>query len=163
MVNALLLRKELEYVTVHRDEWQQGTWLRRSDVTACGTVGCLAGNTVLHHGWTPNWYEYLITEEVTKDGVISEVQAVARDLLDLEPYQAKALFEAGNTLIELWVLANVVSDGEVEVPPDVVEEFTRNAGTPGDWWEGCNLSDIYVEATGLLNAYRPFGPVPPIH
>lgn len=162
MVNALLLRKELEYVTVHREEWNQGTWLRRMyrndgcAVVECGTMGCLAGNTALHAGWVPDWRGAPTTDYVNNGVVTTEVCVVAGSLLDLERYQAKALFEASNTLIALWMIAEIITDGEIQIPIEVAEEFKRKTEEPGDWWEGCSVDDVRVEANNLLDTYRSF-------
>lgn len=41
-INVPLLRKTLEYVTEHPEEWRQWTWGARVSSLSCGTAGCFA-------------------------------------------------------------------------------------------------------------------------
>lgn len=54
--NALLLH-ELRHATIHPEQHDQGTWAKYlgDRPSACGTVGCLAGNTVIHQGRELAW------------------------------------------------------------------------------------------------------------
>lgn len=130
MVNALLLRKELEHITAHPDEWNQSFWIARSTRTACGTSGCLAGNTVLHAGWqvstttgklvdVRDWPSHTAFDTVTRNHVTRCVKSAARHELGLTPAETRVLFDAANQLIDLWVIAELITNGEVEVPQSV--------------------------------------------
>lgn len=122
------LRKELEYVTNHPEHWRQNQWLKQ---TACGTVGCLAGNTVLHAGGEPLFgaggarvdqatYARVELNGVTRNAVA--VSTAARELLGLDRDQADVLFHPLNGLHRLWSLASRFTHGEIQVPPDVEPE-----------------------------------------
>ena len=131
MVNALVLRKELEYITAHRNEWDQSRWLSVTRATACGTVGCLAGNAVLHAGWVPATVNGAVDVtqlsaetqlEYVSDGQhVLTVRNVARDELGLEHWQATLLFNGSNSLLTLWIIASLLTD-EIEVPQSVIDD-----------------------------------------
>lgn len=117
-IDVPLLRKELEYITAHREHWNQGTWLNAAD-TSCGTVGCLAGNTLLHTG-NVECYSVVETRKVyyTPIGQWSWGWE-AKKVLGLSICQADHLFYEHNTLHDLWRLANEYTSGEIEIPLEV--------------------------------------------
>lgn len=124
VVDAPRLRKELEYVTAHRDRWLQGAWIQS---TPCGTVGCLAGNTVMNAGYQPHFDGDRATTQFVRDDAASpaserHVADVAADLLGLDTLQANQLFAATNSLYELWAIASEFTNGEIEIPPEVRDE-----------------------------------------
>lgn len=122
MVNVPLLRKELEHVTHHPKEWNQTVWLRRWIPNQCGTLGCLAGNTVLHAG-----LELRLEPEGTympMDGYT--IKHHATNLLGLTVCQANALFDGSNSLLDLWSIANRITDGEIEVPQSVISQHNKS-------------------------------------
>src|SRR5919108_1047214 len=133
MIDVARLRKELEFVTDHPEHWDQESWLRAA---TCGTVGCLAGNAVLHAGYEPHGAlrtyggatSYVRVPGDHPDALatgyadgrhIASVCDVARRLLGLDYQQASQLFYESNTLRTLWELAARFTDGEVEVPLDL--------------------------------------------
>lgn len=143
------LRKELEYITAHRGQWKQNAWL---ETGACGTVGCLAGNTALNAGYLPvrGHTSFVSRERVlpnehglfglienddgtttTGDGVLVEsVRDVAARVLSLTYTQSAALFNGRNSLYDLWRLASLFTGGEIEVPPEVVREHEQRTSVP---------------------------------
>jgi hypothetical protein len=132
-VDVPRLRKELEYVTAHREQWLQGTWIHR---TACGTVGCLAGNTTLNAGYVPAFTgrKYAVTSFVRLAHEHDErlIVDVAAEVLGLDDYQANALFAATNSLYDLWKIASEITNGEIEVPADVLAETRGEVKPPAD-------------------------------
>jgi hypothetical protein len=122
------LRKELEYVTIHPERWNQHQWIQQ---TACGTVGCLAGNTVLHAGAQPLFgynnsdhddQASFVEIERGDDRHRTSVSRAARELLGLTDDQAEDLFHPLNSLHRLWSLAARFTDGEIKVPSGVEPE-----------------------------------------
>jgi hypothetical protein len=138
-IDVELLRKELEHVTAHPDEWDQSRWIVR---TSCGTTGCLAGGTALRAGYVPyevtdvigqltwvyvdhddpvrnddSWEDWIQVPDLR----VLSVQTVARRLLGLTNIQAMDLFAPHNTLEDLWIIASELTDGAIEVPPSVIE------------------------------------------
>lgn len=131
------LRDELTYITVYPEFWNQGDWVNpvnrefgtaETPPPACGTMGCLAGNTVLHEGGELQWvkgdywdYEtnamkfYWRTEYVIMPQEFEEehIDYAARKTLGLNSDQADALFDGGNDLDDLWEKAYAVSDGKI--------------------------------------------------
>lgn len=131
------LRDELTYITVFPEFWNQGDWVNpvNSEIgfastppTACGTMGCLAGNTVLHANgdlqWEKGeWWDYATqtmkfywrTEYVLMPSKTEKehIEYAARDHLGLNNTQADSLFDGGNDLDDLWEKAYAVSDGKI--------------------------------------------------
>lgn len=62
-VNVEKLHEELRFLTINPDKWNQGLWVKVEQVerpgrpSACGSFGCLAGNTVVHEDMELLWYE----------------------------------------------------------------------------------------------------------
>lgn len=143
-IDVPLLRKALEHVTAHPEDWCQSYWITRSfvfdgitykgekaskawgwltdeqekQVTWCGTTACLAGTVAvtLLGGKPHKGLSDLITAQVDLDGEVHDVEEVARTTLGLTMDQAAWLFRAGNTLGELWRIANEFTNGEIEIP-----------------------------------------------
>lgn len=125
------LRKELEYVTTHREQWLQGEWIHR---TACGTVGCLAGNVALNAGYVPVYergrYATAARVRLPHGHGVRPVANVAAEVLGLSVGQATELFAATNTLYRLWELASMFTGGEIEIPADVLDELRGQTEPP---------------------------------
>lgn len=113
------LRKELEFITAHRDRWLQTTWLEHAQ---CGTVGCLAGNTVLNAGYEPFYEGGMRSTSYVRDAEQTRtywIRDLATELLGLTERQADDLFRSTNTLYDLWWIASELTNGEIQVPADV--------------------------------------------
>lgn len=139
------LRKELEYVTAHRAQWKQGAWIQR---TACGTVGCLAGNIVLNAGYRPVFAtsKHISTKSVVAATAASyaveqRVADVAADVLGLDNEQAAKLFFPENSLLELWTLASEFTGGEIQVPAEVLAEAENDDYVPNGYNLVARVSD----------------------
>lgn len=159
-LNVSLLREELRYITINPEKHNQGLWAEaETDVelpegiglysneaykteaprpSACGSFGCLAGNTVIHSGTELDWYQSqtrlrdgrkVVTWQA--DNVLGETVTVkdwydgheyeepksisrkAQELFDLTPRQADRLFDGDNTLDTIWAWAEKISGGEI--------------------------------------------------
>lgn len=111
-INVPLLRKTLEHITEHRQEWYQGAWAIR---TECGTAYCLAGHAVVlsgHEIRVPEG-EYQLGYATASGEYVSEV---AMEELGLTEWEAERLFAEHNTLPTLWALAEDFTDGEITTP-----------------------------------------------
>ena len=127
--NTQLLRKVLEHVTDHPEEWNQGVWAVRND---CGTAACIAGHTVLMAGHQVEWMEMSsATEKAVDVSGGPTIRQVAAHELGLTRYQEVALFDGGNTLADLWWLAGEMTDGEIAEPVGVGAE--PSTGTRELW------------------------------
>lgn len=105
MVNVELLRRTLEYIETHPEEWDQETW-------GCGTVACFAGHAVALSG---NWEEAYkgrstlvipagSSRKATpySDNIITTYKSTAARLeLGLSMHQSDLLFQGSNTLARL--------------------------------------------------------------
>ena len=158
MLNVDRLLKELQFVTANPDKHYQDVWAQaRTEVavpegtdpwetdipaprpSACGSFGCLAGNTAVHEpGVELDWYkedyeiwdgkkiqlwqaDQILNETVTvqdwcNGGTFEEKKSIktkAQELLGLTSHQAELLFDGDNTLDQLWELAERFSGGEI--------------------------------------------------
>ena len=129
-IDAPILRKALEHITAHPEEWDQNQWAARD--TLCGTSCCLAGTIAVQQG-----YKFVFekgkssTTYASKDGLSAYIPHVAAaELLGCQvasfacdavaEYPAvRQMFDGANGLPELWRMANRLTDGEIEIP----EEF----------------------------------------
>lgn len=78
-------------------EWSQGTWIQRAH-TACGTVCCVAGKTLLDHGYEYGGPDYRYTLDFyDENGAIVSPARTAAGILGLNYMQAGLLFDGDNT------------------------------------------------------------------
>lgn len=144
-INVELLRKTLEDITAHPEEWNQLSWavlllpgedglplsalesLDRwkggeaqnfTEGTACGTACCLAGNVATKQLGGKLVFEpsKQQADHVKLNGRTQEIREVAREALGLSEDQADTLFSPFNTLRDLWRWAGEFTDGEIEIP-----------------------------------------------
>jgi hypothetical protein len=124
-INVELLRKTIEWAESEsvkaaageRSEWNQGTWLRTND---CGTACCVAGKVAYDEGFRVlddvlgvNTGKIIDADGVESDLSISEI---AQDRLGLSHNAGAALFDGDNDIADLWHIANVITNGEIEIP-----------------------------------------------
>lgn len=131
-INTERLLAEIRNITLHPEKHNQGLWVEAigKRPSACGSLGCLAGNAVVNEGhdllwvksddqwdaarqkWFPSW----IADNVagTVDGVTygggelienPSIDVVARKLFGLNSEQSDSLFDGSNTLDDIWNLA----------------------------------------------------------
>lgn len=117
-INVPLLRKVLEHITEHPEEWNQATWARE---TACGSVCCVAGHAAVMTGHTLKYEDG--RAYVTTDG--RSIMEVAAEELGLGDTQAINLFDGSNRLSTLWSYASHLTRGEIKVPDNL----------PADTWD----------------------------
>ncbi len=121
MVNVEVLRKELEFITGNQEKWNQEIWAGATN--ECGTTACLAGWTVIHAGYEPDYFRYsegLYNAETVNHCSIS-ISDAARKKLDISLVEGDSLFYAKNTLRTLWEVANSITNGEIEIPIEFQE------------------------------------------
>ena len=156
MLNVPRLLEELRFITIHPDRHNQSLWAEAETVvevpenqpaisveaprpSACGSFGCLAGNTAIHEpGVELDWYEQTYYRDGDKkivawqaDNILNEYITVtdqwdgseyteaktisekARELLGLTYIQAELLFDGDNNLDQMWELAERFSGAEI--------------------------------------------------
>jgi hypothetical protein len=115
-INVPLLRKTLEHITAHPEEWDQGVWMRQSNRTECGTAGCVAGWALTFAGHELDFESCFFPNEALDliDG--RPIETVAQAELGLTEDQANALFSEHNGLTRLWELADDYTNGEIANP-----------------------------------------------
>lgn len=141
MFQAQRLVRELTDITVHPEKHDQTAWARSTaqdpTKTACGTVGCLAGNAVInaghklhweHVGWGdhPEWVAHYIEPEQKGQPVTRLIREEARDLFGLTSDEAESLFDQDNTVPNMWSQAIEFADGYIDMF-DVVNAYTQRA------------------------------------
>lgn len=129
-VDAPRLRKVLEHITADPKSWDQTQWAVR---TPCGTTHCVAGHAVRMFDDDAHfrWYRITLRNEYADnvsrdDGVVQSVAGRAAELLGLTATQADLLFAGGNTLVELWYAAEILTEGEIRVPVEVLGVVGEN-------------------------------------
>lgn len=119
--NLPLLRKVLDHIDAHPEEWAQGTWAQRSyplerhvrelnrgravelPVPACGTAFCIAGHAAVMAGFTVSWPSDATSSALLTSG--DHIEDVARDELGLTAGEARVLFWGRNTRAEVQRIA----------------------------------------------------------
>jgi hypothetical protein len=121
-VDVPVLRKALEHITAHPEEWNQEEWIRTD---SCGTVCCLAGTVAMQAGYKPFFVSdfgstaYMVT---SPEGEGRFVRSAARELMNLDEENSQLLFSGGNSLSTLWTMASTMTNGEIQVPEDLPVE-----------------------------------------
>lgn len=119
-VNVPLLRKTLEHITAHPEEWDQSNWARESETSPCGTAYCVAGQTVHSLGHQLVWNPGTNNASFCRvDGKLRTIQSAAAHALGITYDDAIRLFNALNDLNSLWEVASVLTNGEIEIPADL--------------------------------------------
>lgn len=127
--NVPLLRKTLEHITAHPEEWEQQSWAERR---GCGTAACVAGHAVAFAGHEILWDEpdcdcdVCITcvdrntaTNCVVDGQLRTIPSTAAHELGLTTRQANTMFAGSNKLPFLWQYAYDVTNGEIQPPPEM--------------------------------------------
>ncbi len=111
-INIPLLRKVLDHITEHPEEWEQDLWAMRRE---CGTSFCVAGHAAVMAGHQIRWDDGVATHTTEH----ATIRAVATRELGLTNLQSLRLFNADNTLPELWAYACSFTDGEIQLPEGI--------------------------------------------
>lgn len=144
MANAELLTRTLEQIKANQEAWDQGTWathlnpgehvdedgnivtadgedpdvhyVEDADDPACGTAMCFAGWATQLSGWLPKFNgNSRYTGTCVKDGEVASIMDKAAELLDIDTYDADALFSGGNSLDKLEdFVATLIEHGTIE-------------------------------------------------
>lgn len=130
MINEPLLFAVLMDATIHPENHDQSFWARKS---ACGTTGCVAGNAVIMMNHKLDWIRIcdntFEATHIADTGSRGEIASQAMADLGLNSIQAEYLFDAPNSLSDLWDYAARFTDGRVRCPDnliDKVEELSRH-------------------------------------
>lgn len=89
--------------------------------TTCGTSCCIAGKIVLDAGYRPVAQTGSTAWVRDMDGQAVQVQTLAQQLIGGNPDRLAALFSAGNSISDLYRIAGWLTDGEIEMPAELVE------------------------------------------
>src|SRR5437588_13068265 len=119
-INIPLLRKVLDHITAHPDEWDQGSWAIQTDSSPCGTAFCVAGHAAVMRGHEIAWVPGALPVYYTRSG--EAIDTVAVKELGLNMAQSAHLFAPDNSLADLWYLAEVYTDGAINAPEGITAE-----------------------------------------
>lgn len=118
MIDVSKLRKVLQFIDDNPELHDQSEILKKT--TDCGTIGCLAGHTVMMFGdyhvlWCRVSDSGLLraAEVLRLDGRKAGILDEAQRILGLSEEQADRLFDSDITFAEMWNLADKWTDGEV--------------------------------------------------
>ena len=120
-VNVTELYAVLRGITYGSMPWVQKHYAFRHDPEGyCGTSYCLAGHVLRRADIPLDWSHpshvagggYTATYTDRGDGI----DVVAARLLGITLDDAEDLFDENNTLADLWVIANRITHGAIEVP-----------------------------------------------
>lgn len=129
--HVAVMRKTIEHVLAHPEEWDQAHWASASATAPCGTAYCFAGHAaVTVAGAQPTGRGNGI---VTLNGEPQHVADAARAALGLDTSQTEELFRATNSARRLAELCYLYSGGRVDVlhalpeptPSDLAREGTQ--------------------------------------
>lgn len=115
------------------DHEQDRLYNLRLPIADCGTALCVAGDVVVHQGYT---FVGIMGEDTTSEVVpadrvndyllhydnyeysslLEEADDVARRLLNITLKQSMRLFEAGKNLLEIWAIGYAISNGQLRLP-----------------------------------------------
>lgn len=115
--NAEIMYDVLTWLETHPERHVQSDWLFRKP--SCGTVGCIAGWTCLRNGYVEvadrDWPDVILG--VYRDDDVQrrllDVGMTAMQILGIDESQGARLFEEGNTIPDLWQIADEITDGAV--------------------------------------------------
>jgi len=135
MLNVSKLLGELQQLTIYPEKWDQGFWAvpaidpETKRPSACGSYGCIAGNTLIHNEYTLIWKEnpmvgyfdeasqdrhrWIAEDAEDSNGNRRTIEAHAAKELGLTPWQAEILFDPDNTEADLWEHAERFSGGQI--------------------------------------------------
>ena len=152
VINVGVLRRALEHITTHPDEWDQRSWAQRvtfwPDETSaasepvCKTVCCLAGTIVVRElGAQPRFTKGIndTSLAVLNDEILT-ISEEAAELLGIPFRMSSLLFRSSNDLYRLWAIAEYITAGDITVPLEVAQLFDDR--------------DVESEIAGLEYEYR---------
>lgn len=141
-INVPLLRKVMEHIESHPEEWDQGMWVtgvrtltyrsgevvrtypmqtlpyyRTEPPAFCGTAFCFAGHVAHMTGWNPIWRGTHFDRQRMHHPVHgdADVETLAREELGISAGAAEALFNANNSMFHLQeIVAALIEAAEDE-------------------------------------------------
>lgn len=142
VIDVALLRKTLEHIEAHQNEWYQGSWRIPRTTSSCGTAMCFAGwaTEIMDGEWISRTGEYVIANEADREWVAGlenggcdvfgdsmirerpngrgEIHCSyrARRLLGLSQKQANDLFSGRNDLDDLREIVDRLERAAFGVP-----------------------------------------------
>lgn len=113
--NLPLLRKVLEHIDAHPEEWRQGSW---ASGAVCGTAYCVAGHALVMDGthvltYDPHWGLKVDGLDYVTDSDGDEIEApgyFGREVLGLTHGEGLALFAGGNSRETVQLIAERVAE-----------------------------------------------------
>lgn len=127
--NLPLLRKVLDHIDAHPEEWEQTSWgarllieeayaagvtLKQAKDTQCQTVGCIAYHAAVLSGADPIWDEYSgrvasVVEVRTPEGHVQDLVEYAQEVLGLGYETRRLLFNGSNTRAHVQGVAELIA------------------------------------------------------
>lgn len=144
MVNNELLLQELRHATIHPEQHDQSTWAKYQGdrPSACGSVGCLAGNTVINEGLVLAWELSHVVYRATGREYRRDSRGWTRAAEDEKDE---------NLVTKVWIADEVLPEktGDLRRPIEVVaaELLGLREGEADKMFEGDNsIKDLWTYA-----------------
>lgn len=147
-LNVDLLKKVLEYIKTHPQQWRQSVWFKWTneitrhpvtveqiidvqEVNSCGSAFCFAGHTALMTGFVAPPKE---NHRVWADENGVEVDDHARIVLGLTLAQASVLFDPSNTMEDLEIIVDRLIENPKITTRDLVDGLSYDGGED-EWYD----------------------------
>lgn len=139
-LNIPLMRKTMETIESHPEDWEQTTWGARFDpdyderprhsMAPCATACCFAGTACLLAG--AEFVNVYNSEVSFPDGNFGHAGNVAQRLLGLSDFEASALFDSHNSLAELREMTDglIAAAEGAQVAPSMASQVRAHFA----WW-----------------------------
>lgn len=123
------LRRVLVGITTTALPWRQDWYavqIRDDDGHVCETAYCVAGHVALAAGAVPDfteaWSPALSGDRATaRDTNGALLRDIAAEYLGFPPETPLTLFEANNTLADLWEISEEITDGAIVAAPELAD------------------------------------------
>jgi len=149
--------RTLEFLTDHPERHDQGTWIDTDMVPDshrneelgivkinpekwdCGTAGCFAGWHSILNGWAPTLRDsenQSMMVKLDKQGRIIDAEAPAifteKDL-GLTYAESRVFFSSENSIHDLWLIAETITNGQITVPDSVPANPDPDDSDESEW------------------------------
>lgn len=145
----------LEFISENPNKHDQSTWIYTGDVPDervgdhgivkvnqeaydCGTTGCLAGWGAMLNGWQPVINQHELPAELRYNGDIVKLDKKGNIVevawsslwfgkhMGLTAEEEDLLFSGGNSISDLWFIAEALSGGKITKPDSVAVDENRS-------------------------------------
>lgn len=116
--NVELIQRTLDHIHDNPKEWSQVVWGRGY---TCGTAYCLAGTAIMFDAEAQNkvYWDECKNLYLNETEYYTGFTAIGSEIFGITDEQGDILFNAHNTMSELFALCHVITDGAIVLPNTV--------------------------------------------